>query len=340
MKKAMLLALIGLFLVLGYGPGYAADAGTKEEAVAMVKKAIEYIKANGNEKAFEEISNPKGKFIDRDLYVVVYDMNAKCLAHGQKKNMVGKELIDFKDTDGKEYMKERIGPDEEADNRLAGLQIHEPRFQTDRAQIHVPGKVWRSDRRLRNLQQIIRRSSSRRPSEGRPDSEILRIEVMKSEIELQNLCRFRHGAGRGLDTDRDFPVHHERRGRGSPSFIKSVYAPDPHRQRCGALCPEAVSEMQGYHFSYEDSYLAIPATTDLAKKNLQEAEELTTKYPELKMLKENAANAALKIQEYESLINETEKLAKEIHGFRKNWMPRLKISLRPAWNSWMTKPKS
>jgi len=35
-------------------------------------------------------------------------MNAKCLAHGQKKSMVGKELIDFKDVDGKEYMKERI----------------------------------------------------------------------------------------------------------------------------------------------------------------------------------------------------------------------------------------
>jgi cytochrome c len=35
-------------------------------------------------------------------------MNAKCLAHGQKKSMVGQELIEFKDVDGKEYMKERI----------------------------------------------------------------------------------------------------------------------------------------------------------------------------------------------------------------------------------------
>jgi cytochrome c len=107
MKKAMVLAFIGLFLVLGYCTCYAADAGTKEEAVAMVKKAIEYIKANGNDKAFAEFSNPKGKFKDRDLYIVVYDMNAKCLAHGQKKSMVGKELLEFKDVDGKEYMKER-----------------------------------------------------------------------------------------------------------------------------------------------------------------------------------------------------------------------------------------
>jgi signal transduction histidine kinase len=89
-------------------PAYAAENGTKEEAVAMVKKAIDYIKANGNEKAYEEFSNPKGKFVDRDMYVVVYDMNAKCLAHGQKKSMVGKDLIDFKDQDGKEFYRERV----------------------------------------------------------------------------------------------------------------------------------------------------------------------------------------------------------------------------------------
>ena len=110
MKKMFMFAAIAVFMSFSCLSGLAgaADQGTKDEAVAMVKKAIEYIKANGNEKAFAEISNPKGQFVDRDLYVVVYDMNAKCLAHGQKASMVGKELIDFKDTDGKEYYKERI----------------------------------------------------------------------------------------------------------------------------------------------------------------------------------------------------------------------------------------
>ena len=100
--------IIGMFLLLSICLSYAADAGTKEEAVAMVKKAIEYIKPNGKEKAFQDFSHPKGQFVDRDLYLVVYDMNAKCLAHGQKQGMVGKDLIDFKDVDGKEFMKERI----------------------------------------------------------------------------------------------------------------------------------------------------------------------------------------------------------------------------------------
>lgn len=106
--KKLAVCLGVLVLLLSVAWVQAGDKGTKDEAVAMVKKAIDYIKANGNDKAFAEISNPQGQFKDRDLYVVVYDMNAKCLAHGQKKSMVGKELLEFKDVDGKPYMKERI----------------------------------------------------------------------------------------------------------------------------------------------------------------------------------------------------------------------------------------
>ena len=110
MKRVFVYACLAVFFAINCmaGSANAADQGTKDEAIAMVKKAVEFIKANGNEKAFEEITNPKGKFVDRDLYVVVYDMNAKCLAHGQKASMVGKELIDFKDSDGKEFYKERV----------------------------------------------------------------------------------------------------------------------------------------------------------------------------------------------------------------------------------------
>lgn len=82
---------------------------------------------------------------------------------------------------------------------------------------------------------------------------------------------------------------------------------------------KTVSEMQGYHFSYEDSYLKVSRQQlELAKKNLQEAVELTAKYPGLQTLKDNTDKAALKIREYESLINETEKVAQRIHKVRKD----------------------
>jgi cytochrome c len=108
MRRLTALAAVFLVLTLGVHLAMAADAGTKDEAVALVKKAIDYIKANGRDKAFEEISNPQGQFVDRDLYVVVYDMNGKCLAHGANAKMIGRDLIDNKDVDGKEFVKERV----------------------------------------------------------------------------------------------------------------------------------------------------------------------------------------------------------------------------------------
>ncbi len=82
--------------------------GTPAQAEALVKKVVAYYKANGQEKTFAEVCNTKGQFIKEDLYVFVYDMNGKCVAHGGNPKMVGKDLIDLKDADGKNFVKERI----------------------------------------------------------------------------------------------------------------------------------------------------------------------------------------------------------------------------------------
>jgi cytochrome c len=109
MKRLMAVLLVtGWVLVLGLNTALAADVGTKDEAIAMVKKATGFLKTNGADKAYTEISNPKGQFVDRDLYVVVYDMTGKCLAHGANAKMIGRDLIDNKDVDGKEFVKERV----------------------------------------------------------------------------------------------------------------------------------------------------------------------------------------------------------------------------------------
>lgn len=79
---------------------HAADQGTAAEAEAMVKKAVALIKSAGPEKAYEEFTNGK-LFKDRDLYVVVYDLNGKNLAQGANAKLVGKDLIALKDSDGK-----------------------------------------------------------------------------------------------------------------------------------------------------------------------------------------------------------------------------------------------
>lgn len=108
MNKLLAGVLVGCLFVAGAGIARAEEKpGTANEAVAMVKKAAAFIKANGREKAFAQISNPKGPFVDRDLYVTVYDQGGTCLAHGFNPKMVGKNMIDLKDPDGKAFIRER-----------------------------------------------------------------------------------------------------------------------------------------------------------------------------------------------------------------------------------------
>lgn len=82
------------------GSAHAADQGNAAEAEAMVKKAVAFLKANGNDKAYEEITNGK-QFKDRDLYIFAYDFTGKSLAHGANPKLVGKDLSGLKDPDGK-----------------------------------------------------------------------------------------------------------------------------------------------------------------------------------------------------------------------------------------------
>ena len=95
-------------LLTGVNVAVAAEFGTKDEAVALVKKAVTFIKDQGADKAYAEVSNKSGQFNDRDLYVVVYGLDGKVLAHGSNSKLIGKDMLDAQDVDGKPYVKERV----------------------------------------------------------------------------------------------------------------------------------------------------------------------------------------------------------------------------------------
>lgn len=86
-------------LVLGFA-ALAADKGTAEEASAMVKKGVEFIKNNGKDKAFAEFNNPTGQFVKGDLYVMCYDMEGNNKCHGSNPKLIGKNLLEIKDAMG------------------------------------------------------------------------------------------------------------------------------------------------------------------------------------------------------------------------------------------------
>jgi hypothetical protein len=88
--------------------GAKEEYGTAKEAEAMVARAVAHIKAVGTDKAYTDFTNKAAGFFDRDLYVVVYDLEGRVLAHGQNPKMVGKVIIDLRDADGKAWIQERV----------------------------------------------------------------------------------------------------------------------------------------------------------------------------------------------------------------------------------------
>ncbi|TDP80752.1 single cache domain-containing protein [Aquabacterium commune] len=87
---------------------WAGDRATKEEAVAMVKKAIAQYKANGKDKTFAEINAKNPMFFDRDLYVYVATLDGIDVAHAANPKLVGKNLAQLKDADGVPFVEHII----------------------------------------------------------------------------------------------------------------------------------------------------------------------------------------------------------------------------------------
>jgi signal transduction histidine kinase len=111
----MFAVVVALFVT---GAAGAEERATTAEAEAMVKKAIEFYKKNGREKSLAEFSRPNGKFVDRDLYVTVYTLDGKCLAHINER-VVGKNMWDQRDVDGVYFTRERL---EAAKTQSSGWQ--------------------------------------------------------------------------------------------------------------------------------------------------------------------------------------------------------------------------
>jgi cytochrome c len=88
--------------------GSMANAPSKDEVVAVVKKAVAYYKANGKDKALAEFNNKDGQFAKGEDYVDVHDINGVCVAHPISPAKVGLNRLDQSDSAGKFYVKELV----------------------------------------------------------------------------------------------------------------------------------------------------------------------------------------------------------------------------------------
>lgn len=87
------------------------EFGNADEARALVERGCEILRTYGKQAFFDEVRNPTGQLIDRDLYLSACDDTSKIVVHATLPRLVGVDGTKVKDPDGKLFIVEmlRIG---------------------------------------------------------------------------------------------------------------------------------------------------------------------------------------------------------------------------------------
>ena len=102
MSHRVLKGLVGTVVLMGN----VLVADGKQEATQLVEKAIAFAKKNGEAMVLAEINLMKGPFDKGEIYVFAYDLNGVVLAHPKNAKLVGKNMADMPDQDGKMFRKD------------------------------------------------------------------------------------------------------------------------------------------------------------------------------------------------------------------------------------------
>lgn len=80
----------------------------KDKAIALVNEAAALITEKGIDAAKETLSKADGPFVKGELYVFAYDLTGIMVAHPKNPKLIGKNLLDVPDVDGKLFRKDII----------------------------------------------------------------------------------------------------------------------------------------------------------------------------------------------------------------------------------------
>lgn len=83
-----------------------AQTATKADAIALVDKAVATIQKKGIDEACKDFADPKGGFIQGDLYVFVQDPQMMMVCHAANPKMNGKDMSQLKDANGKKFVQD------------------------------------------------------------------------------------------------------------------------------------------------------------------------------------------------------------------------------------------
>jgi len=92
------------FIACGYYPEVGRD-----DVINLVRRAYQFMKASGVDTAQKAFNDEDDKlYRNGDLAIFLYDMKGKCLAYGLNDDLVGQNHYNFKDPDGRYYVRDLI----------------------------------------------------------------------------------------------------------------------------------------------------------------------------------------------------------------------------------------
>jgi cytochrome c len=114
MKKFAIIALAVVFAFVTAGNVFADEEALKKECIAKCEAAAKLIKEKGLDAGKAEISKKDGSFVSPNTYVYLQKMDGTMEAHPFNPALIGKNLMDLKDINGKEFSKEFVKVAKEA----------------------------------------------------------------------------------------------------------------------------------------------------------------------------------------------------------------------------------
>ena len=84
--------------------GALANEPTEKDAIAMTERGAALVKSKGKDEMIKRISSKDPEFVQGELYVGMRDIKSGVmLAHPHNPSIVGKDLTDVPDANGKKY---------------------------------------------------------------------------------------------------------------------------------------------------------------------------------------------------------------------------------------------
>jgi cytochrome c len=87
-------------------PSFAGEEFTPEAVIRFVDRAADFYKTNGRDKTLAELNTRNGRFQKGDVYVFAYGLDGSVIAHPINPKLIGKNLLDVPDVDGKFFRRE------------------------------------------------------------------------------------------------------------------------------------------------------------------------------------------------------------------------------------------